>query len=212
MKNNINVYIKTEEGGRIPQYNSIYAAGCDLHATEDLVLKPGETKVMPLNFIIAMEKEVEAQIRPRSGLSLKTDLRIPNSPGTIDSDYKNIVGVIIQNTYNISNLPYQIAQNPELLQELRNNYKTIELWKYLKEYKGVKDTESNTHPIVNQQIYIDKFGNPYGSIYIKSGDRIAQMIFTEYKRANFIPHPNPERIGEDRGGGFGHSGVTEKVK
>lgn len=208
MKNLIDVYIKVEDGGKIPQYSSVHAAGCDLYATEDMALRPGETKVMPLNFIIAIDKEMEAQIRPRSGLSLKTDLRIPNNPGTIDSDYRNIVGVIIQNTYNISNLPYQIAGDPGLLFKLQEEYREISLHEYITDYKKFKLHEFHMSSILNQPIYIDKDGNPFGTIYIKKGERIAQMVFSEYKRAAFIPHPDPASIGEDRGGGFGHTDKT----
>ena len=94
MKNKIDVYIKVEGYGRIPEYASENAAGCDLYATEDMAIRPGETKIMPMDFIVAFPPEIEAQIRPRSGLSLKTDLRIPNGPGTIDSDYRDKVGII----------------------------------------------------------------------------------------------------------------------
>lgn len=208
MKNVIDVFIKVEEGGKVPEYGSVHAAGCDLFATEDMVLRPGETRVMPLNFIIAIEKEFEAQIRPRSGLSLKTDLRMPNSPGTIDSDYRNIVGVIVQNTYNIANLSYQIMENPGLLIKLNEEYKEIQLGDYLASIKGIEPSKYNKHAVLKEKVYIDGSGNPFGTIYIKKGDRIAQMVFSEYKRANFIPHPNPEEIGEDRGGGFGHTGVA----
>lgn len=206
MKNTIDIFIKVEGEGRIPRYNSPSAAGCDLYATQDMALRPGETKVMPLNFIIAMDSEIEAQIRPRSGLSLKTELRVPNSPGTIDSDYRDPVGVIIQNTYDISNLPYQILSDISLLAMLQKDYEAISLEEYLIKEKGAEIQASVQLEILKAKIYIDKLGNPYGTIYIKKGDRIAQMVFAEYKRANFIPHPNPELIGQNRGGGFGHSG------
>jgi dUTP pyrophosphatase len=207
--NTADVFIRVEKEGQMPSYQSVNAAGCDLYATCDMALRPGETKVMPLNFVIAMGKEMEAQVRPRSGLSLKTDLRVPNSPGTIDSDYRNIVGVIIENTYNVSNLPCQIAQNPEIMLTLVKEYKELSLLEYLTS-KGVNSKyTSQKLSILDERIYVDKLGNPYGTIYIKKGERIAQMVFAEYKRANFIPHPKPEDIGEDRGGGFGHTGISK---
>ena len=193
-------------GGRIPQYASRHAAGCDLYATEDMEIKPGETKIMPLNFFMAIDADMEAQIRPRSGLSLKTELRVPNAPGTIDSDYRDEVGVILQNTYNIADLAYQIAQKPQILEELYRNYREVELWEYISLCKGATLTAASNLQISRQKIYIDDKGNPYGTIYIRKGERIAQMVFCQYKRANFIPHPDPREIGEDRGGGFGHTG------
>ena len=206
MVNTIEVYIKVEGEGRVPQYASEHAAGCDLYATEDMAIRPGETKIMPLNFTMALPEEMEAQVRPRSGLSLKTELRIPNGPGTIDSDYRNEVGVILQNIYNIANLPYQIAQNPQILDDLYNNFREIELSEYLTVYKGKASDKYSGYGIAGQKIYVDDQGNPYGTIYIKKGERIAQMVFCEYKRAEFIPHPDPKEIGKDRGGGFGHTG------
>ena len=206
MENKVKVYIKVWGEGRIPQYASNHAAGCDLFATMDMTIRPGETRIMPLDFSMAIDTDLEAQIRPRSGLSLRTELRIPNSPGTIDSDYRDTVGIIIQNTYNIANLPYQVAVNPKLLDELRENYEEIDLGTYLGRHCGSELTNAEPLALLDQKIYIDKQGNPYGTIYIKKGERIAQMVFCEYKRAEFVPHPDPRSIGEDRGGGFGHTG------
>ena len=92
MENSVKVYIKVWGEGRIPQYASNHAAGCDLFATMDMAIRPGETKIMPLDFSMAIDTDLEAQVRPRSGLSLRTDLRIANSPGTVDSDYRDTVG------------------------------------------------------------------------------------------------------------------------
>lgn len=206
MENKVRVYIKVWGEGRIPQYASNHAAGCDLFATMDMAIRPGETRIMPLDFSMAIDTGLEAQIRPRSGLSLRTELRIPNSPGTIDSDYRDTVGIIIQNTYNIANLPYQVAVNPELLDELRENYEEVDLGTYLGRHCGPVVTNAAPLAVLGQKIYIDRQGNPYGTIYIKKGERIAQMVFCEYKRAEFVPHPDPRSIGEDRGGGFGHTG------
>ncbi len=204
MENEINVYIKVGGEGKIPVYASQHAAGCDLFATCDMAVRPGETKIMPLDFNMAMDTEYEAQIRPRSGLSLKTELRVPNGPGTIDSDYRDTVGVLLQNTYNIANLPYQIAVDPGILEELYRDYTETGLLEYLA--KDGKPLPAASLAVSGQKIYLDKLGNPYGTIYIKKGERIAQMVFCEYKRANFIKHPDPRTIGADRGGGFGHSG------
>ncbi len=201
------VYINVTGDGKIPQYASKHAAGCDLFATKDMAIRPGETKIMPLDFTMAIDPDMEAQIRPRSGLSLKTQLRLPNGPGTIDSDYRDTVGVLLQNTYNIANLPYQIAAEPKVLEDLFSNYKEVSLETYLTQHCGMPLKEASRLDIVKEKIYIDELGNPYGTIYIKKGERIAQMVFCEYKRANFIEHPNPREIGEDRGGGFGHTGT-----
>jgi dUTP pyrophosphatase len=201
------VYINVTGEGKLPQYASKHAAGCDLFATKDMAIRPGETKIMPLDFNMAIDPDMEAQIRPRSGLSLKTQLRIPNGPGTIDSDYRDTVGVILQNIYNIANLPYQIAADPTILEDLRKNYREISLCDYLTQYCGVSFDDAHSLHITTSKIYIDEMGNPYGTIYIKKGERIAQMVLCRYEKANFIEHPDPREIGEDRGGGFGHTGT-----
>lgn len=182
----IKVYIKKGEVGLSPVYQSRQSAGCDVFATKDLVLRPGERAIMPLDFIFALEDGIEAQVRPRSGLSLKTTLRIANSPGTIDTDYRDEVGVIIENTYNPSNIAYKASQDEEFAKKLESEYKT-------KSYLG-------------QSLFFDSNDNPIGTIYIKKGERIAQMVFCKYVQADFIDHDNPEKIGHNRGGGFGHSG------
>lgn len=198
-----NVYIKLLEYGKFPEYQSENAAGCDVYAASDMVLLPGETKVIPLNFIIAMDENIEAQVRPRSGLSLKTDIRLANCVGTIDSDYRDVVGVILQNTYNPAILPYKIMRNPDILNELQKNYKKVTLREFLQGKTKVDDYDL---PVLDEVCYLDKNENPYGTIYVKKGERIAQIIFSKIERAKFIMHKNPEDIGHNRGGGFGHTG------
>jgi len=202
----IKVYIKISKNGRLPVYSSENAAGCDLFATEDMVLRPGETRLMPLDFIMAIPPDTEAQIRPRSGLSLRTDLRLPNSPGTVDSDYRDPVGVILQNTFSAADLASRIAVNPGLLRELKEKYRQVTLQEYLE----ANNTDTSAYKgldVLSDTLYIDEKGNPFGTIYIKKGDRIAQMVFKKYVRAEFVFHEKPESIGSNRGGGFGHTGV-----
>jgi dUTP pyrophosphatase len=193
------VYINLTGEGRMPQYASKHAAGCDLFATRDMVIRPGETKIMPLDFTMAIDTDMEAQIRPRSGLSLKTQLRIPNGPGTIDSDYRDTVGVILQNTYNIANLPYQIAADPKVLEDLRKNYREVSLNEYLAQYCGVSLGEASALHITPQK-YISMAGKSIRHHIHKKDERIAQMVLSKYGRANFIEHPNPREIrGQRRG-------------
>ncbi|MDP6032055.1 MAG: dUTP diphosphatase [Alphaproteobacteria bacterium] len=76
-----------------------HAAGMDLRAAvvEEVVIKPGERTLIPTGFAIALPPGYEAQVRPRSGLALKHGITLPNSPGTIDADYRGEVGVILAN-------------------------------------------------------------------------------------------------------------------
>lgn len=85
------------EGVQRPRYANDGDAGLDIYALEEYIIQPGETKVIPTGFQVALPTGYEFQIRPRSGQSVKTKLRIANSPGTIDSNYRDEVGVIVEN-------------------------------------------------------------------------------------------------------------------
>lgn len=82
---------------RIPVYARLGDAGMDIYAVEDITIKPGETKLIPTGIKCAIPLGYELQVRPRSGLSLKSPLRVANTPGTIDSGYRDEIGVIITN-------------------------------------------------------------------------------------------------------------------
>ena len=83
----------------VPVYATEHAAGVDLCAAvaEDIVLKPMQRKLIPTGFAMAIPVGYEAQVRPRSGLAIKHGITVLNSPGTIDSDYRGEVQVILAN-------------------------------------------------------------------------------------------------------------------
>jgi len=85
------------EGLPLPSYETSGAAGMDLRAAEDVVLKPGARCLMPTGFAVALPTQFEAQVRPRSGLAVKHGVTILNSPGTIDSDYRGEIKVPLIN-------------------------------------------------------------------------------------------------------------------
>ena len=93
----IEIPIELEEGLEVPKYTHIGDAGIDIRALEDYEILPGETKLVKTGIKIAIPQGYEIQVRPRSGLSLKTKMRVANSPGTIDSNYRGEVGIIIDN-------------------------------------------------------------------------------------------------------------------
>lgn len=93
------IYIKKlHKDAIIPAYQTKGSSGFDFHAIEDTMIHPSETKLLPTGLQISFPLGTELQIRPRSGLSLKTGLRIPNSPSTIDSDFLKEIGIILHNT------------------------------------------------------------------------------------------------------------------
>ncbi len=87
------------DGIALPQFETEQAAGADLRAAihEPVTLVPGERKLIPTGFCMALPAGYEAQIRPRSGLALKHGITVLNSPGTIDADYRGEVGVLLIN-------------------------------------------------------------------------------------------------------------------
>lgn len=85
------------ENAKQPKYAHAGDAGMDIYAVEDDVILPGETKIIPTGIKVAIPLGYELQVRPRSGLSAKTKLRIGNSPGTIDANYREEIKIIIEN-------------------------------------------------------------------------------------------------------------------
>ncbi len=83
----------------LPEYATAQSAGMDLRAniSESIILQPLERRLIPTGLYIALPKGCEAQVRPRSGLALKHGITVLNSPGTIDSDYRGEVMVLLVN-------------------------------------------------------------------------------------------------------------------
>ena len=147
---------------KIPTYAHKGDAGMDVYSTIDVTIAPGETKLIPLGFKVAIPEGYELQVRPRSGFSLRTHLRVANAPGTIDSGYRDEVGII-----------------------LHNCAPTIQ---------DFGDGRAETCL--------------YGPSYtISKGDRIAQLVLQAVPTALFIKTSDISKIGEDRNGGFGSTGV-----
>jgi dUTP pyrophosphatase len=82
---------------KLPTYAHLTDAGMDVFATEEITINPGETKLIPLGIKVALPIGYELQVRPKSGRSLKSKLRVANTPGTIDAGYRDEIGVIVDN-------------------------------------------------------------------------------------------------------------------
>jgi dUTP pyrophosphatase len=116
----INVKIKRLEGGRdipLPIRMTEHAAGFDLCAAvrENVVLQPGEIKLIPCGFAMAVPPGYEAQVRPRSGLSTKFGITMINAPGTIDADYRGEVHVPL---INHGKAPFTVERGMRIAQML----------------------------------------------------------------------------------------------
>ena len=106
---------------KLPKYESNGAAGMDLSADIDaeVELKPLERFLFPTGISISLPKDLEAQIRPRSGLAIKNGITLLNTPGTVDSDYRGEIKVIL---VNISNDKYTIKPGDRIAQMVLSQF------------------------------------------------------------------------------------------
>jgi dUTP pyrophosphatase len=95
----VKIFVNTKNLKLLPKYGSEFAAGADLCADieDDLILKPSESILVPTGLFVEIPKSFEVQIRPRSGLALKNQITVLNTPGTIDSDYRGEIKIILIN-------------------------------------------------------------------------------------------------------------------
>ena len=101
------------EGLPLPRYATDYAAGLDIHAAEELTLHPGRRHAVATGFAIEIPHGYEIQVRPRSGLAIKHGITCLNTPGTIDSDYRGEVKVILAN---LGSEPFEIRRGERIAQ------------------------------------------------------------------------------------------------
>jgi dUTP pyrophosphatase len=99
----------------LPHYQTEHAAGMDLHAALDtgVEVQPGDIELVPCGFAMAIPPGFEAQVRPRSGLSTKHGISMPNAPGTIDADYRGEVKIPL---INLGRLPFMVEPGMRIAQ------------------------------------------------------------------------------------------------
>ncbi|AHA46239.1 deoxyuridine 5'-triphosphate nucleotidohydrolase [Insectomime virus] len=109
------VRVKSTSPHELPEYKSNGSSGCDLRAniSEDIVLQPLERRLIPTGLSLAIPYGMEGQIRPRSGLAFNSGITVLNSPGTIDSDYRSEIGIIL---INLSNEPFTVKDGDRIAQ------------------------------------------------------------------------------------------------
>lgn len=101
------------EGLELPAYATTGAAGMDVLAAEDVVLQPGGRHAVATGLAMAVPDGFELQVRPRSGLALKHGISLPNTPGTIDSDYRGELKVIL---INLGDFPFEVRRGDRIAQ------------------------------------------------------------------------------------------------
>lgn len=153
MKVNVKVK-KLSKDAVIPRYAHEFDAGFDLVAIEDTIIEPGETKLIRTGLAVELPPGYEMQIRPRSGVTLKTKLRV--QLGTVDSNYRGEIGVIV-----------------DCLNDNANNvYTDVRLIQFARD-------------ITNTTVKIDEYVQD-GSYIIRKGDRIAQAVIKPVEQAHFV--------------------------
>lgn len=169
-------YEKCHEDAKMPAYAHETDSGMDVYALEDITLAPGEQKIIPIGIKVALPAGYELQVRPKSGVSAKTKLRVANAPGTIDAGYRDEIGVIVENVEPpIRDITYEPVMNAET---------------------GMVD-------------YLQITSILYGKEYtIGKGQKFAQLVLSEVPKAVLYEVESVGEIGQNRGGGFGSTGLT----
>lgn len=121
---------------QLPAYATPQSAGMDLRANieDPITLRPLERRIVPTGLYIALPEGYEAQVRPRSGLALNHGITVLNSPGTIDSDYRGEIGVLL---INLSDTPFVINAGERIAQMVVARHEQAELI----EVEELDDTE-----------------------------------------------------------------------
>lgn len=168
MERIIEIPCEIAEGVELPAYANDGDAGLDIYSPKEYTIGPGETKIIPTGIKVAIPKGYAILIQPRSGQSVKTKLRIANTPGLVDSGYRDEIGVIVEN-----------IEPP--FKDLGYHF------------------DDNGKPIIDSILH----GQAYT---IAEGQRFAQMRLVQVPTASFVQVDSVSNLGEDRGGGFGHTG------
>jgi dUTP pyrophosphatase len=121
----IKIKLVNQSNNEIPSFATEGSAGVDLRAYIDnsIIIKPLERALIPTGLYIELPAGYEAQIRPRSGLAVKSGITVLNSPGTIDSDYRGEIKVIL---VNLSNDEFEITNGDRICQMVIHKYESFE--------------------------------------------------------------------------------------
>lgn len=175
----INIPIELcREDAKFPVYATNGSAAMDIYSPEEVTIAPGECKIIPTGLKVSIPIGYALLIQPRSGMSRKTKLRIANTPGLIDSDYHEEIGVIVENIdppVKDVDIDYVPSIDPD----------------------GVS---RGSHPEA-----INLYGSSYT---IGKGERFAQMRLVEVPVINWLPVESLGSFDNDHGAGFGGTGTN----
>ena len=124
MKVPVKIYTEISHEHGLPTYAHHGDSGMDIRANQSITLQPKETKLIPTGVFVGLPEGYEIQVRPRSGLSLKTKLRIANTPGTVDEIYLGEICVIAENTH--GSIDFTVAKGERIAQIVLQEVPKIE--------------------------------------------------------------------------------------
>ncbi|MCH9630214.1 MAG: Deoxyuridine 5'-triphosphate nucleotidohydrolase [Chlamydiia bacterium] len=121
MKDEVIVPVTLDDEELLPLYSTVDSAGADVraHIEEDIVIPSGESALIPTGIRSEIPSGYEIQVRPRSGLALKHQITVLNTPGTVDADYRGVIGVIL---INHSNQSFTVTKNMRIAQFVLAKY------------------------------------------------------------------------------------------
>jgi len=120
----------------LPKYQTEGSSGLDLYAREDCVIRPGDFKTIPTGISVEVPYGMEGQVRPRSGLASNSGVGILNSPGTIDSDYRGEIKVIL---FNFSSEDFNVKRGDRIAQLVITSVVQVDL----EEVESLEETDRN---------------------------------------------------------------------
>ncbi|MFH1637802.1 MAG: dUTP diphosphatase [Candidatus Woesearchaeota archaeon] len=115
---------KMSDKAVLPQYQTDESAGVDLHAAESCIVKKGERRLISTGLRFALPKGYEGHVRPRSGLAVKHGISVLNTPGTLDSDYRGELMVLL---INHGEKDFKVEQGDRIAQLILTKYEKMEL-------------------------------------------------------------------------------------
>ena len=157
---------KCDERAKIPVYAHITDSGADLYALEDITIQPGETILVKTGLKVAIPRGYELQVRPKSGVSLKTKLRVANTPGTIDAGYRDEIGVIIDNIEPPIKALYKSEEGYVVNFDVGKSY-TIGAGQKFAQLVLMKVSKANFQEVKNVLSYEGDRGGGFGSTGLK---------------------------------------------
>ena len=130
----------------LPKYETVNSAGMDIRAfiKNRIMLKPLERAIVATGLYLSLPKGYEAQVRPRSGLAIKKGITVLNSPGTIDSDYRGEIGVIL---INLSNEVFTVKNGDRIAQLIIAKHTSV-VWE---EAEQLKDSSRGSEDLEAQE-------------------------------------------------------------